>query len=196
MRVAIHQPEHFPYMGFFQKMQACDLFIILDDVKYKKNNFQNRNKFLNLSGDDEWFTVPVEKKATSKLIKDVSVSSDPSWRRKMFLKLQQNLKLDVSEIYDSSRLIDINMKSICWAMNRLKINTPFIFSSNLVVGGSKSELLANMVREVGGTTYISGSGGRDYLKMEYFDGIDVEFFEPNVSNYYSVLYNIGLEKNG
>jgi len=192
MRVAIHQPEHFPYMGFFQKMQACDLFIILDDVKYKKNNFQNRNKFLNSSGVDEWFTVPVEKKATSKLIKDVVVSNDSSWRRKLLAKIQQNMKVDVSEIYDSSRLIDINMKSICWSMNHLKINTPFIFSSNLFVDGSKSELLANMVRMVGGTTYISGSGGKDYLKMEYFNGIDVEFFEPDIPNYYSVLYNISV----
>ena len=47
MKVAIHQPEHFPYMGFFEKMKSADLFVILDDVQYKKNNRQNRNKFLN-----------------------------------------------------------------------------------------------------------------------------------------------------
>ena len=33
MIVSIHQPEHFPYLGFFQKMQESDLFIILDNVK-------------------------------------------------------------------------------------------------------------------------------------------------------------------
>ena len=42
--------------------------MILDDVKFKKNNFQNRNRFLNKGGEEEWFTVPVEKKANSKLI--------------------------------------------------------------------------------------------------------------------------------
>ena len=47
MKITIHQPEHFPYMGFFQKMESADLFVILDDVQYTKNNFQNRNKFLN-----------------------------------------------------------------------------------------------------------------------------------------------------
>ena len=71
MIVSIHQPEHFPYLGFFQKMKESDLFIILDNVKFKKNNFQNRNRFLNSNGEEEWFTVPVEKKANSKLIKDV-----------------------------------------------------------------------------------------------------------------------------
>ena len=46
MKIAIHQPEHFPYEGFFQKMEYSDVFIILDDVQYSKGNWQNRNKFL------------------------------------------------------------------------------------------------------------------------------------------------------
>ena len=40
MKIAIHQPEHFPYMGYFQKIKMADLFIILDDVQYTKNNWQ------------------------------------------------------------------------------------------------------------------------------------------------------------
>ena len=91
MIISIHQPEHFPYMGFFQKMSACDLFVILDNVKYKKGSFQNRNRFLNSSGNEEWFTVPVEKKATSKIIRDVAVSADPIWRKKICNKMLQNL---------------------------------------------------------------------------------------------------------
>ena len=39
---------------------------MLDNVKFKKNNFQNRNRFLNKSGNEEWFTVRVEKKANSR----------------------------------------------------------------------------------------------------------------------------------
>ena len=37
MVITIHQPEHFPYEGFFQKMEAAELFIILDNVNYRKN---------------------------------------------------------------------------------------------------------------------------------------------------------------
>ena len=57
MKVTIHQPEHFPYMGFFEKMAMADLFVVLDDVQYKKNNWQNRNKFLNKNGVEEFFGV-------------------------------------------------------------------------------------------------------------------------------------------
>ena len=69
MKVAIHQPEHFPYLGFFQKMKKSDLFIILDDVEFQgRRSFQVRNKFLNSNNVEEWFTIQVEKGATSKQI--------------------------------------------------------------------------------------------------------------------------------
>ena len=42
----------------------------------------------------------------------------------------------------------------------------------------------------GGTTYLSGPSGKDYLDMKYFDDIEVKYFEPKVDNYYSTLYNI------
>ena len=57
--IAIHQPEHFPYMGFFQKMAKSDIFVILDNVNFRKNYFQNRNNFPNKQGQLEWFTIPV-----------------------------------------------------------------------------------------------------------------------------------------
>ena len=53
MKITAHQPEHFPYIGFFQKMKAADIFVVLDDVQYTKGNFQNRNKFQNKNKDEE-----------------------------------------------------------------------------------------------------------------------------------------------
>jgi len=189
-KITIHQPEHFPYLGFFQKMNESDLFVILDNVNYRKNYFQNRNKIKNTNGLDDWFTIPVEKNATNKLIKDVEVSSDSNWRRKLLNKLHMNLGLNLKEIYESNSLIDINMKSIKYCMNELKINTPLIKASSLNVSGEKSELLANIVKELGGDYYISGPSGRDYLDLNYFNNIKVEYFVPKVDNHYSTLYNI------
>ena len=83
VKVGIHQPEHFPYLGFFQKMKKCDIFVILDNVKFKKNNFQNRNKYLNThTNKEEWFTIPVSKKSNSMLINEIKVE-DGVWRKKI-----------------------------------------------------------------------------------------------------------------
>ena len=190
MKVTIHQPEHFPYMGFFQKLSSADLFIVLDTVNFRKNYFQNRNKIKALSGKDEWITVPVEKKATSKNIGSVMASKDPIWRKKLLKKIKQNLGFDASSFYSHEKLIDINMAGINWACDELCVKTEMVFASELNVTGSKSILLANLLRKVGATKYISGPSGRKYLDLSFFEGIEVDFFQPQVENNYSCLYNL------
>ena len=195
MIVSIHQPEHFPYMGYFQKMAGVDLFIILDDVKYRKNYFQNRNKFVNSTGTEEWFTVPVLKKCINKNINEVLVSPDHRWRKKIIKQLSLNFKVDLEEVYQKDNLLDINMMSIEYSREKLGITTPMMFSSEIGAEGSSSEKLANLCNLVGAKTYISGPFGRDYLDTSLFNdcGIKIEFFEPQVNNYYSVLYNLYTE---
>ena len=158
MVITIHQPEHFPYEGFFQKMEASELFIILDNVNYRKNYFQNRNKLLNNNNVEEWFTIQVEKEATSKHIKDVEVVDGP-WRKKILKKLKQNLGVNLEHIYRYNKLIDINVQSIEYCREKLNINTPMMYASKIDVEGTKSELLANLVKRTsfskGNTTYLS-----------------------------------------
>lgn len=190
MVVTIHQPEHFPYMGYFQKMEKADLFVILDNVNYRKNYFQNRNRFLNNNGVEEWFTIPVEKTATNKWIKDVQVNTQLPWRKKLITKLQQNFKVDFTEIYNSDSLMEINLNSIKWAMKQLNLNTEIVFASELDVQGDKSELLANICKKLNATTYLSGPSGKDYLDLSYFNGVKIQYHNPIVDNPYSCIYNI------
>ena len=192
MIVTIHQPEHFPYMGFFQKMKEADVFVCLDNVKFRKNYFQNRNKFKNRQGLDEWFGVSVPKKSSSMLIKDVVPVSESvnNWKKKVILKLKHNFSHDFSNVYDHEYLIDINMSSIEWARKKLNIKNKIIKSSELCLPGSKSELLANICKELKASCYLSGPSGRDYLEEKYFEGIKIKYFDPKVENYYSCVYNI------
>lgn len=190
MIVTIHQPEHFPYMGFFQKISIADIFVVLDNVNYRKNYFQNRNKIRSSSGEDIWLTVPVEKKATSKNIKDVVTSKDNKWRKKIIRTIYQEFKLDMTEIYSHEKLIDINMSSIRWALEKLNLNPKIVFASELNARGSKSELLADLCKKVKATRYVSGPSGKNYLNLSFFKDIKVDFFQPKVKNNYSCLYNI------
>ena len=193
MVVTIHQPEHFPYMGFFQKIKAADLFIVLDNVKFNKQYFQNRNKILTKEGKEEWITVQVEKSAPNKNINEVKTKWDQKWKRRLLEKIKKNLDFDASEFYSHEKLVDINMASIRWAFEELGIKIPMIYASDLNATGAKSELLANLIRnatEDTNVTYLSGPSGRDYLDTKYFDGINVEYFTPECKNYYSSLYNI------
>ena len=192
MIIGIHQPEHFPYLVFLQKMSKCDRFIILDNVKFKKNNFQNRNKYLNThTNKEEWFTIPVSKKSNSMLINEIKVE-DGVWKKKIKKQLTQRFpNHDIGYVYDHEDLVDINMCSIEYCAIALGIDKEIIYSSDLDVEGSKTELLYNICKEVNGTKYISGQGGIDYLDTDnYFKDIELEIFEPEVKDYFTTLQHI------
>ena len=149
-------------------MQAADIFVVLDNVKFCKNEFYNRNKFKNLSGNDEWFTITVEKDAHKKNIKDV-VTADPRlWRKKLLRKLELTFKEDFSEIYSSNQLIDINMSSIEYCRKKLNIETPMVFASSLNIEGTSTERLVNICTELNATKYLSGPNGVQYLEEKLF----------------------------
>jgi hypothetical protein len=56
--VSIMQPYFFPYIGFFQLMSACDVFVMRDDAQYIKDGWVNRNRIL-VHSRPAWLTFPV-----------------------------------------------------------------------------------------------------------------------------------------
>tara|TARA_R110002020_G_scaffold267101_3_gene482227 strand:- start:13071 stop:13613 length:543 start_codon:yes stop_codon:yes gene_type:complete len=176
-------------MGFFQKMEQADLFVLLDDVQYTKNNFQNRNKFINNNGVEEWFTIGLESSPSKKLIKDVLVSDHPKWKKTILTKLQNTFKIDFSEIYNHDKLVDINIASIEYIRECLGIKVPMVLSSTLNIQSQSSQRLADICKHYKATKYISGAGGTAYLDTSVFD-CNVTYFHPDVPNYYTTLQHL------
>ena len=59
MKVAVMQPYLFPYIGYWQLINAADKFVILDDVNYIMRGFINRNRIL-LIGQSHMFSIPIK----------------------------------------------------------------------------------------------------------------------------------------
>jgi hypothetical protein len=189
MKIAIHQPEHFPYIGFFKKMHKADVFVILDDVQFVKGNWHNRNKFLNMNNVVEFMNVQVQPDSYKKQIKDV-ITANTDWRVKLLKKIKQNFDYDLESIYLPEKLVDINMNSIHWCMQYFNINVPIIKSSILNINSTGTQRIIDICTTLNADTYISGIGGKEYLDTTLFTNINLEFMDPVVPNYYSSLYNI------
>ena len=58
MHVSIHQPDFIPWLGFFDKIRLSDLFIIGDNVQFRKKGWTNRNQIKTANGAS-WLTIPV-----------------------------------------------------------------------------------------------------------------------------------------
>ncbi len=191
MIVAIHQPEHLPWPGFFHKMAQADSYVFLDTVQFTKNNWQNRNKLIDRKGETFWVTVPVLIKGhISSTIKDMRIDNTQHWQKKYWKRLcdaymkhpyfNQYIEEIKSMIFsDCEYLVDINYDLINYFRSKLGISNRLVKASDLEVSGKKSELLANICLELKADTYLSGPSGRDYLDMEIFEdsGIEVRFHE-------------------
>ncbi|MCC2671731.1 MAG: WbqC-like family protein, partial [Armatimonadetes bacterium] len=80
MLVGIHQPHYLPWLRYFEKIARSDVFIVLDDVQYEKNGFQNRNKIKTAQGWT-YLTAPVMK-PTQRPLNEIELDNRSGWREK------------------------------------------------------------------------------------------------------------------
>ena len=60
MKVGIMQPYFFPYIGYWQLVNAVDKYVVFDDVNYIKRGWINRNRIL-FNGKPRYFNVYLKK---------------------------------------------------------------------------------------------------------------------------------------
>lgn len=191
MIVSINQPAYLPWLGAFDRIAASDLHIVLDHVQFEKNSFVNRNKIRTAKGWT-WLTVPVETSGQfgHLAIDALRIAADPRWARKHWLSIEQNYaaaphfaahRAAFAELYARpwERLIDLIEAINSYLMQAFVISTRLVRSSTLGATASKSELVLELCRHAGATTYLSGPLGRDYLDLQSFAaaGIDVVFHD-------------------
>ncbi len=186
MKVAIHQPEHLPWLGFFYKMSLSDVLILLDDTQFQKEGFQNRNRIKTKEGW-QWSTIPVLKDSFQP-INTIKINNKVNWRRKNVEAIKANYAKApffkmyfpmVESIYQQewNSLCELNCAIITALAKELGITTKVVLSSHLAAEGSRNEKLLNLCKKVNATTYICGQGAAEYFDEKLFStsNIKVEY---------------------
>ncbi|MFH1878114.1 MAG: WbqC family protein [Candidatus Omnitrophota bacterium] len=186
MRAAIHQPQYLPWLGYFDKMDQSDIFVLLDDVQYKKNEWQNRNRIRTPDGW-QWLTVPVIYKF-GQLIKDIKIDKTRKWGEKHLKSISINYSkalyfdryfpfFEESLGREWTYLMDINNHFIEYFRKELGIKAPVVLSSGMGIKTNKTQRLIDICKSLNADVYLSGGGGADYLEQEKFEenNISLEF---------------------
>ncbi len=179
MLVAIHQLHYLPWLRYFEKAARAGVFVVLDDIQYNKNGWQNRNKVKGPAGE-LLLTVPVHAPFQARL-DEITIANRPPWRKKHWRTVAQcYAKAPFFERYapaleafycrEWGRLNDLNREMLAFFLDALGIRTPVRYSSELAVPGEATERLANLVRAVGGDAYYSGAHALDV----YLDAASLE----------------------
>ncbi len=187
MIVSVHQPQYLPWLGYFDKIDRADIFVLLDTVQYKKNEWQNRNRIKTAQGW-QWLTVPVLYRFPQ-LISEVEINNREKWQHRQSQAVVSNYRKapnwDVleeffEEIFSSewTSIAGLNIRVVKRLCALLGIETPLFVASE--IGNfpeDPDERLIAIARHFGADTYLAGSGGREYMQMDKYgdSGITVLF---------------------
>ena len=189
MIVSIHQPNYLPWSGFFHKMSMCDQFVLLDNVPFSKNSYQNRCKIKTSQGTNKWLTVPVLMSGHfGQATNLVQIDKRSRWASKHWRTIKQNysrapffdvLAECIKSVYhaDWDLLGDLNVELITRIAKVLRIATPLVRATSIGVEGRRSDLLYSICQSLGASEYLSGPSGRNYLDVQVFTahGIKVTY---------------------
>lgn len=192
MKVAIHQPNYIPWIGFFYKMANVDALVLLDNVKHSKSSLTHRNK-IKSNNNELLLTIPLINKEY--LINELIIYEPLIILKKHLLAIEANyskakywklLSEDIDQIYSKNwvRLVDLNIELINRIKDYLNIKCDIILASDLInINGSGNERNLSICKSLNAKTYLSGLGAKIYNDEGFFkrEGIDIiytDFIHP------------------
>jgi hypothetical protein len=198
--VTFHQANFLPGASVIQKVLASDAVVWMDTVAFSRNSYTNRNRLPN----GTWLTVPIARGSVYAPINAVRIGEPlKDWREPIVKALIETWPGDVTasicrEILRSyPLLVGLNAAILRVLLDALGFQGEQHWQSHLDAGHAIpaeshekeplkpiSERIAEMVAALGGTIYLSGPSGRNYLSEEPFAerGVDVEYWRHDGAN--------------
>lgn len=173
--VVIAQPTFLPWTGWFDLADQADTLILLDDVAFSKQSWQQRNRIRTPEGLS-YVTVPVrsagrmgqsildtelaDRAFIEKLLRTISGNYG---RARYFARYYPEFSDVARQGTASGKLCELNCILIAWLAEQLGVSTPRLRSSQLGVEGKRGEYVARLCEYAHATRYLSPAGAEDYL---------------------------------
>lgn len=224
--IAIHQPNFFPWLGYFAKIATCDAFVFFDDVQFPKTGgvWTNRIKLL-IGSEARWVTAAIDRNYHGlRTVKEIHFKAGEPWREKLLKTIEANYRrhpnyaetMEAVEpllLNQESNIAKYNIHSVTTISKLLGLNTEKLYSSSdLSCTGSSNALLCSITKSLGGSSYLCGGGATGYQSESIFkkQGVLLQhqnFVHPiytqrNVTDFVpglsiiDALMNLGFERVG
>ena len=198
MKVGIMQPYFFPYIGYWQLMNAVDRYVVYDNIQYSKGGWINRNRIL-INNEAKLLTLPLKKDSDYLDIRERSLSDTAGRDLKKLLSQIQNAYrraphyeevypvIEKCLMFEDRNLFQFLYHSILAVADYLGIRTEILISSEIeTTPGLKSEeRVLSLCRDLRASTYINAIGGVELYDRERFlsQGISLKFLNDRSAPY-------------
>jgi WbqC-like protein len=183
VKIAIHQPQYFPWPPYVHKVMSADIFVYLDTVQFSKNGVQNRNQIKTAHGA-QWLTIAV-KHELGRSIRDTQIA-DAKATIKHWKTLQANYartpgferwKDELHELlhHEYRTLDEVAIASTEWMIEKLGFSNQRMRASEIPeTHGRASELVASICKALAADQYLTGTGALAYLQADDFKRMGCE----------------------
>lgn len=217
VKIAIHQPNYIPWIGFFDKLDQADKFVLLDTAHHSKSGFLNRNKIKTPQGEF-LLTVPLKNKNIP--INEIQIANNNNWQVSHWKTIETNYKKcpywsdygnGFEQIYRKKwgEIATLNIALIKHINSLLNITTELLLESDFQIDfGNKNARNVNITSHLNGDVYLSGTGAQVYNDRSEFEAQQIQLvyqnfkhpvypqrwgdFQPNLS-IIDMLFNCGPE---
>lgn len=199
LRVGIMQPYFLPYLGYFQLIQKCDIFVLYDDVQFTKKGWISRN-YLRSSANAAWsISLPTLASKTETLIREKKIAQEFA-PDSIFSRIQNDYGRNLNFQAERDLLWKILSKkeknlfrflksSITETLQFLDFGNPQILTSSEIgdfTGFKGESKVIAILSKLGAHSYLNPISGQNLYNTETFlaSGIFLEFFKPSIPDSY------------
>jgi hypothetical protein len=188
LKTTILQPTYFPWLGYFEMIDACEQFVVFDHVQFESKSWQQRNRIRGPNGEI-MLTVPVLSDGTQDVrICDKRIDNRQSWAKKHLRSIEVAYRKaphfdeyypGVRTILESGheRLADLTVELIRHFLDILGIRPRILRSSEIRLndaGLGKTEKVIGLCRAVGATELYDGAAAKEFLDLAQFERLGIQ----------------------
>lgn len=193
--IAIHQPNFFPWLGYFDKIIRSDIFVFLDDSQLQKTGGSWSNRVqLAIAGEAKWFTAPINRNFRgTATINNITFDEKVPWRDKLIKSLELNYRkapfyneaiafLKSVINYPEQNVALYNSYCVRAILDQLNIKSNLVVASGLNITENATERLVVITQKLGANIYLCGGGAGGYQEDHLFPeaglGLKYQDFKP------------------
>lgn len=189
MKLAVMQPYFFPYIGYWQLINAVDKFVLYDDVNFIKKGWINRNRIL-VNQKELVITLPLIKPSQNKLINETEIygGNDKiietifhAYRKAPYFDSTMSVieKILFNPSTNLALFLESSIRNIC---DYIGIRSEIIISSGINKNNSlrSQDKILDICNSLGADNYINSTGGQALYNSSLFKerGIRLDFIRP------------------